>query len=130
MPLHEALAHSLAPHSAYSYLPSKEARTDIVAALLRAGASASSRDRQGETPLTHAIDGNRLAALAMLLARETCPGHAELSHELRRMVQDSFGGVREKTREVLCSHSLPACCRAVRRVSNGVQVGRTYRPAC
>ena len=123
IPLHDALAHSLTLHSAYSYLPSEEARTDIVAALLRAGASASSRDRRGETPLTHAIDGDRLAALSMLLAHETCPGPAELSHELRRMVQGSSGGAGEKTRQVLCSHSLPACCRAVRRVSNAVHVG-------
>lgn len=72
---------------------------NILAALLRAGASASSRDSSNETPLSYAIDGNNAAALAVLLAHETCPGRADLSWELRHMVVGSFGGEQGKMLE-------------------------------
>lgn len=58
-------------------------------ALLDAGADASSRDDSGETPLTYAIDAfsHTRDAVALLLAHETRPGRAVLSHELRRYLK-------------------------------------------
>ena len=95
-PLREALVCEPALHNAC--LPSKGPNMNILAALLRAGASASARDCNGRTPLSDAVDGNNAAALAMMLAHETCPERAELSRELRRMVKGSFGGKQENTR--------------------------------
>ena len=92
-PLHEALARAAAVGAC---LPTDEAQLDIQAALLRAGASARSRDRTGHTPLAYAIDGHNAAALAALLAHETCPGRVELSRELRRSVGGPFEGERRE----------------------------------
>ena len=89
-PLHENPAHMPALHNPCREL--QEPHRNILAALLRAGASASSRNDVDMTPLSFAIDGNNEAALAMLLAHETWPRRAVLSWELRRMVGGSFGG--------------------------------------
>ena len=69
--------------------PLPQAHAGIVAALLHAGADASSRDDSGATPLTYAIDASRRneVAVAVLLEHETRPGRAMMSHELRRMLK-------------------------------------------
>ena len=63
-----------------------------MAALLDAGADASSRDDSGETPLTYAInnDSYNTESVALLLAHETRPGRAMLSHELRRLLKGAW----------------------------------------
>lgn len=64
-----------------------------MAALLDAGADVISRDCCGMTPLTYMIDylgehtSYGLDAVTLLLAHETRPGRAVLSHELRRMLR-------------------------------------------
>ena len=103
MPLRKALKCEPALRNACSQDPNM----NILAALLRAGASASARDCKGKTPLSAAIKGNNAAALAMMLAHKTCPKRAELSRELQRTVKGIYGG-RHNQKPVGCA-ALRAC---------------------